>query len=79
MLAKICPIPPWIKRLVTKVQGLSDKLAGCNPRIKIRSCFIRVAINSSRFIAIKSHMAVNLKPRYAITLPTLSHIIALNG
>ena len=57
MLAKICQMPPWINRLVTRVQGLIDKLAGCNPRSRIRSRFITVAINNSKFIAIKSHTA----------------------
>jgi len=66
MLAKICHIPPWIKRLVTIVHGLSKKLTGCNPRIKIRSWFTEVAINSSKFTAIKSHTAVKLKPLYLI-------------
>lgn len=69
MLAIICPIPAWIKRLVTIVHGISGKAAGCSPRNpKISLGFMSVAINSKKFIAINSHTGVKLKPRlYAIT------------
>jgi len=69
MLNKMCQIFAWMNRLVTRLQGLSKKLAGCNPRSEIRSGSIRVAINNIRFMAIRSHTTVGLEPRYAITFP----------
>ena len=73
MLAMICHRPLWINRLVTMVHGRWRKLAGCNPRRKISSGAIAVAINNKKFNAIRTHIGVSLKPwylLYAITLFT---------
>ena len=73
MLAVMCHRPLWINRLVTMVHGRWGKLAGCNPRGKISSGAIAVAINNKKFNAIRTHMGVSLKPwylLYAITLFT---------
>ena len=79
MLAAICHKPTWINRLVTIVHGCCRKLIGCNPRRKISSRFITVAINSRKFTAIMTHIGVSLKPwyLYAITLFTASDVQAL--
>ncbi len=53
---------PCRKRLVTIVQGLTSTSAGTNPRNKIDSGTILVAINSSKFTPIKTHMGVKLNP-----------------
>jgi len=58
-----------MKRLVTIVHGFSRKTTRCKPKTSTRLGLIEVAINSKRFIAIRNHTAVNLEPRYAITLP----------
>ena len=73
MLAMICHRPLWINRLVTMVHGRWRKLAGCNPRRKISSGAIVVAINNKKFNAIRTHIGVSLKLwylLYAITLFT---------
>ena len=73
MLLMICHRPLWINRLVTMVHGRWRKLAGCNPRRKISSGAIAVAINNKKFNAIRTHIGVSLKLwylLYAITLFT---------
>jgi len=55
------------------VHGRWRKIAGCNPRRKISSGAIAVAINNKKFNAIRTHIGVSLKPwylLYAITLFT---------
>ena len=79
MLAMICHRPLWINRLVTMVHGRWRKLAGCNPRRKVSSGAITVAINNKKFNAIRTHMGVSLKLwylLYAITLFTGSFTLA---
>ncbi|MBA7468735.1 hypothetical protein ES707_03988 [subsurface metagenome] len=79
MLAMICHRPLWINRLVTMVHGRWRKLAGCNPRRRISSGAIVVAINNKKFNAIRTHMGVSLKLwylLYAITLFTGSFTLA---
>ena len=63
-------MPPCIKRLVSMVHGRWRKVAGCNPRRKISSGAITVAINNKKFKAIRTHIGVSLKLwyLYAITL-----------
>ena len=63
MLARMCPILPWRKRLVTIVQGLASTPIGINPKNKISSGTTQVAINSSKFSPIKAHIGVKLNPR----------------
>ncbi len=64
MLVMICHRPLWIKRLVSMVHGRWRKIAGCNPRRKVSSGAIVVAISNKKFKAIRSHIGVNLKPWY---------------
>jgi len=71
MLAMICHRPLWINRLVTMVHGRWRKLAGCNPRSKISSGAIAVAINNKKFNAIRIHIGVSLKLRYLLYVITL--------
>jgi len=71
MLAVMCHRPLWINRLVTMVHGRWRKLAGCNPRRKISSGAIAVAINNKKFNAIRTHMGVSLKPWYLLYAITL--------
>ncbi len=66
MLAMTCHRPLWINRLVTMVHGRWRKLAGCNPRKKISSGAIAVAINNKKFNAIRTHIGVSLKPWYLL-------------
>ncbi len=66
MLAMICHRPLWINRLVTIVHGRWRKLAGCNPRRKISSGAIAVAINNKKFNAIRTHIGVSLKLWYLL-------------
>ena len=73
MLVMICHRPLWIKRLDSMVHGRWRKVAGCNPRRKISSGAIAVAINNKKFKAIRTHIGVSLKLwylLYAITLFT---------
>jgi len=71
MLVMICHRPLWIKRLVSMVHGWWGKVAGCNPRRKISSGAMAVAINNKKFKVIRN-IGVSLKPwyLYAITLLT---------
>ncbi len=71
MLAMICYRPLWIKRLVSMVHGRWRKVAGCNPRRKISSGAIAVAINNKKFNAIRTHIGVSLKLRYLLYAITL--------
>jgi len=71
MLAMICHRPLWINRLVTMVHGRWRKLAGCNPRRKISSGAIVVAINNKKFNAIRTHIGVSLKLWYLLYAITL--------
>ncbi len=66
MLAMTCHRPRWINRLVTMVHGRWRKLAGCNPRKKISSEAIAVAISNKKFSAIRIHIGVSLKPWYLL-------------
>ncbi len=66
MLAMMCHRLLWINRLVTKVHGRWRKLAGCNPRKKISSGAIAVAISNKKFNAIRIHIGVSLKPWYLL-------------
>lgn len=70
MLVMICHRPLWMKRLVNMVHGRWRKVAGCNPRRKISSGAMAVAISNKKFNAIRIHIGVNLKLwyLYAITL-----------
>ena len=73
MLVTICHRPLWIKRLVSMVHGRWRKVAGCNPRRKISSGAIAVAISNKKFKTIRTHIGVSLKLwylLYAITLFT---------
>ncbi len=73
MLVMICHRPLWINRLVSMVHGRWRKTAGCNPRRKINSGAIAVAISNKKFNAIRTHIGVSLKLwylLYAITLFT---------
>ena len=63
MLARICHIPLWRKRLVKIVQGLTMTSAGINPKDKISVGAIRVTINNTTFSPIKTHTGVELNPR----------------
>ncbi len=71
MLAMMCHRPLWINRLVTIVHGRWRKLAGCNPRRKISSGAIVVAINNKKFNAIRTHIGVSLKLWYLLYAITL--------
>ena len=71
MLAMICHRPLWINRLVTMVHGRWRKLAGCNPRKKISSGAIAVAISNKKFNAIRIHIGISLKPWYLLYAITL--------
>ena len=63
ILARMCPILPWRKRLVIIVQGLSSMLAGINPRSTISVGTIRVTMKSNKFSPIKTHIGVSLIPQ----------------
>ncbi len=71
MLVPICHRPLWINRLVTMVHGRWRKLAGCNPRRKVSSGAITVAINNKKFSAIRAHIGVSLKLWYLLYVITL--------
>ncbi len=71
MLTMMCHRPLWINRLVTMVHGRWRKLAGCNPRRKISSGAIVVAINNKKFNAIRTHIGVSLKLWYLLYAITL--------
>ncbi len=72
MLLMICHSLLCIKRLVSMVHGWWRKVAGCNPRRRISSGAILIAIYNKKFKAIRTHIEVSLKPWYlcAITLLT---------
>ena len=71
MLVMICHKPLWINRLVTMVHGRWRKLAGCNPRRRISSGAIAVAINNKKFNTIRTHIGVSLKLWYLLSAITL--------
>ncbi len=66
MLVMICHMPLWINRLVSMVHGRWRKAAGCNPRRKISSGAIAVAINNKKFNAMRTHIGVSLKLWYLL-------------
>ena len=71
MLVMICHRPLWTKRLVSMVHGRWRKVARCNPRRKISSGAIAVAINNKKFKAIRAHIGVSLKLWYLLYAITL--------
>ena len=71
MLVMICHRPLWVNRLVTMVHGRWRKVAGCNPRRKISSGAIAVAINNKKFSAIRTYIGVSLKLWYLLCVITL--------
>ncbi len=71
MFAVMCHRTLWINRLVTMVHGRRRKLAGCNPRRRISSGAIAVAINNKKFNAIRIHIGVSLKLWYLLYAITL--------
>jgi len=60
MLQRICPKPPWTKRLVSIVQGWCRRSAGVKPRRKIASGLTRVIIKIKTFAVIKNQRAFKL-------------------